>query len=176
MAIPVAFQPSDRDGLLLVDGGLVNNFPTDVAKKMGADIIIGVDIRNDFYNRGKLKSINNVLGQLVNFLSQAKDSTNKNLCTLIIRPDVADYTMSSFNRQAADSLISRGENAANALREQLRALKMRYHLESHKPSRALVKPDYWYIRDLTFTGDYSLDNAFLRKNPEYENTRQFFFR
>ena len=163
MAIPVAFQPSDRDGLLLVDGGLVNNFPTDVAKKMGADIIIGVDIRNDFYNRGKLKSINNVLGQLVNFLSQAKDSTNKNLCTLIIRPDVADYTMSSFNRQAADSLISRGENAANALREQLRALKMRYHLESHKPSRALVKPDYWYIRDLTFTGDYSLDNAFLRK-------------
>ena len=36
MAIPIAFQSSDRDERLLIDGGLVNNFPTDVAKRMGA--------------------------------------------------------------------------------------------------------------------------------------------
>ncbi len=40
MAIPGVFEPSEFDGHLLIDGGLVNNFPTDVAKKMGADIII----------------------------------------------------------------------------------------------------------------------------------------
>jgi len=168
MAIPVAFQPSDRDGFLLVDGGLVNNFPTDVAKRMGADIIIGVDIRNDFYNRKKLKSINNVLGQLVNFLGQAKDSTNKSLCNLIIRPDVAGYTMSSFNSQAVDTLILRGENATNGFREQLRDLKKKYQLEPHKQSRELIKPDYWYITDLTFTGDHSLDDVFLRKTLNME--------
>lgn len=76
MAIPVAFQSSDHQGALLVDGGLVNNFPTDVAKKMGADLIIGVDIRNDFYDRTNLKSLDNVLGQLVNFFDQEKDSVN----------------------------------------------------------------------------------------------------
>lgn len=168
MAIPIAFQSFDREGLLLVDGGLVNNFPTDVAKSMGADIIIGVDIRNDFYDRNNLKTINNVLGQLVNFFDQAKDSTNKSLCELIIRPDVSGYSISSFNNQAVDTLILRGEKAADGFRKQLRELKMKYKLEPPEKSRKLVKPASWYITDLTFTGNYHLDEDFLRKTLNME--------
>jgi len=100
MAIPVAFQSYDREGHLLVDGGIVNNFPTDVAKRMGADIIIGVDIRNDSFDTKKLKSLNNVLGQLINFFDQEKQSANKSYCDLIITPDITGYTMSSFNSKA----------------------------------------------------------------------------
>jgi len=168
MAIPIAFQSSDREGHLLVDGGLVNNFPTDVAKKMGADIIIGVDIRNDFYDRKTLKSLDNVIGQLINFFDQAKDSTNNSLCDLIIRPDVTGYSMSSFNKQAVDTLIVRGEKEANKFRKQLQELKTKYQLETPEKSRALIKPDQWYITDLTFTGNYNLDDDFLRKTLHME--------
>jgi NTE family protein len=163
MAIPLAFQSADRNGELLVDGGVVNNFPTDVAKRMGADIIIGVDIRNDFYDRNKLKSLDNVIEQLINFFDQSKDSVNKSLCDLIIRPDISGYSISSFNKQAVDTLILRGERAADGFRGKLRELKQKYKLEPHEKSRMLVKPDQWYISDLRFSGNYHLDQDFLRK-------------
>ena len=167
MAIPVAFQSSERDSVLLIDGGIVNNFPTDVAKKMGADIIIGVDIRNDYYDRKNLKSIGSVLNQLVIFFDQAKDSINNSLCDMIIRPDITGFSMSSFNA-AVDSLILRGENAANGFREQLRELKRRYHLKPTEKSRAMVKPDRWNITGISFSGKDRLDYEFLQKTMNLE--------
>lgn len=163
MAIPAAFQSAERDGLILIDGGVVNNFPTDVAKKMGADIIIGVDIRNDFYGRGKLKSMNNVLGQLVNFFIQDKDSVNNSLCDLIIRPNVTGYSISSFTNKAVDTLIVRGEIAAALVRDQIRGIKEKNKLEKQEKSRELVMPGTWRITDLDFTGSHHFDDAFLRK-------------
>jgi len=168
MAIPLAIQSSDREQHLLIDGGIVNNFPTDVAKRMGADIIIGVDIRKDFYDRKSLNSLDNVLGQLVNFFDMEKDSVNKSLCDLMIKPEITGYSISSFNNQAVDTLILRGEKAADGFRKQLRELKMKYQLESLEKSRKLIKPDSWYITDLTFTGNYHLDEDFLRKTISLE--------
>ncbi len=46
MAIPGVFTPVRKDSMVLVDGGIVNNYPADVAKAMGADVIIGVDVQN----------------------------------------------------------------------------------------------------------------------------------
>lgn len=163
MAIPIFFQPSDRNGLLLIDGGLANNFPTNVAKEMGADIIIGVDIRNDYYSKENLQSISNIVGQLVNFFDQTKNSSNDSICDLIIRPDVSGFTMSSFNNQAVDTLVKHGEKATNDLREQLRELKAKYRLEPNLLSRAFVKPDRWHITNLTFACKEHIDEEFMRK-------------
>lgn len=163
MAIPVAFQSFDYNGQLLVDGGVVNNFPTDVAKRMGADIIIGVDIRRDYYDRKSLNSFNNVIGQLVNFFDHAKDTINKSLCNIIIKPDINGFSVSSFNKQAVDSLILRGEHAAREVLPQLKELKEKYQLQYHQKQRNLVKPDRWYITDVSFTGTHHLESDFLMK-------------
>lgn len=163
MAIPLVFQPSDRNGKLLVDGGLVNNFPTDVAKRMGADIIIGIDIRNDLYDREKLKTLDNIVGQLIGFFDQSKDSLNRSLCDLIIRPDISGYSISSFSKSAADTLIMRGEREASTFREQLRALKAKYKLAPPVKSREFTTPEQWYVTDMTFAGSYHVDNSFLKK-------------
>ena len=168
MAIPIAFQSSDYDGLLLADGGMVNNFPTDVAKQMGADIIIGVDIRNDFFDRENLKSLDNVVNQMIGFFDQSKDSINNSLCDLIIQPDIKGYSMTSFTNEAADTLILRGEKATLKIKSQIRELKAKYLLDAPEKSRKLVKPDKWYITDLTFTGNYHLDEDFLRKTLNME--------
>ena len=168
MAIPIAFQSSDYNGQLLADGGMVNNFPTDVAKQMGADIIIGVDIRNDFFDRENLKSLDNVVNQMIGFFDQSKDSINNSLCDLIIRPDINGYFMTSFTNEAADTLISRGEKAALKIKSQIRELKAKYQLNPLEKSRMLVKPDKWYVTDLTFTGNYHLDEDFLRTTLNME--------
>ena len=80
MAIPGVFVPAHHNGYTMVDGGVVNNFPADVAKSMGADIIIGVDIRNDLYDSDRITSMKQILNQLVSFYSVSKDSVNKNYC------------------------------------------------------------------------------------------------
>ena len=163
MAIPIAFQSYDRDSLILIDGGLVNNFPTDVAKQLGADIIIGVDIRGDFYERNELNSFDNVLGQLVNFFDRGKEITNKSLCNIMIKPDVSGYSISSFNVRAADTLIRRGENATIALVEQIRELKIKYKLEPCPKSREMIKPNQWHITDLSFNCNTDFDTEFLKQ-------------
>jgi len=163
MAIPGVFEPSERGGLILVDGGVVNNFPTDVAKEMGADIIIGVDIQSDFYTRSEIKSMGEILGQMINFLGMDKNTTNDGLCDLVIRPDITGYTAASFTDEAADTLILRGEKAAGALREQLEELKVKYHLVPKKISRKFVAPDQWKITALHLTGAKHLNESFLKK-------------
>ena len=81
----------------------------------------------------------------------------------MIRPDITGYSISSFNNQAVDTLILRGEKAAGGLRMQLRELKAKYKLEPRAKSRMLVKPEKWHITNLCFTGNYHLDPSFLQK-------------
>ena len=168
MAIPGVFHPCERDSLILVDGGVVNNFPVDVAKQMGADVIIGVDIRGDYYDRTKLKSLGEIFANLINFYSKEKDTENKRLCNLIIRPDVSGYTAASFSHEAADTLIERGEKAAEAMREQIRELKSEYHLVQHDKSRDLVMPEKWKITDVRFHGVKEINKDFLKKTLDLQ--------
>ncbi len=163
MAIPGVFLPCERDSLILVDGGVVNNFPVDVAKKMGADIIIGVDIRGDYYDRRKLKSVSEIFTNLINFYSKEKDARNKDLCNLIIKPDVSGYSAASFSNEAADTLIKRGEEAARGMISQIRALKQEYHLAYHKHSESLIASGRWKIDNVKFTGGKGLNKEFLKK-------------
>lgn len=48
MSVPGALPPYAYDGMLLVDGGVTNNMPVDIARSMGADVIIAVDISTDY--------------------------------------------------------------------------------------------------------------------------------
>ncbi|MEN6455441.1 MAG: patatin-like phospholipase family protein [Prolixibacteraceae bacterium] len=163
MAIPGVFGPSQRDGLILVDGGVVNNFPVDVAREMGADIIIGVDIRGGFYTRKEIKSMGEILGQMVNFLGMEKDAANTGICDLIIRPDITGYSVSSFTGEAADTLILRGEKAAGLVRDQLKELKEKYQLRPREKSRMFIAPEKWEINEVNLTGAKQLNEAFLLK-------------
>ncbi|MDD4198606.1 MAG: patatin-like phospholipase family protein [Paludibacter sp.] len=180
MAIPGVFVPGKHNGYLLVDGGLVNNFPTDVAKKMGADIIIGVDLRKDLYQAEEIASLDKLTNQIINFYSLNKDSVNKSLCNIIIRPDITGYNTSSFNRQALDTLMKRGTKSAMDVIDQIRALKKNSKLlPRHRPS-TFVDQQKWNITGIRFSGNYSISDKLLtstinKKFPgeySYEDIKQ----
>ena len=164
MAIPGIFYSAQRDSMLLVDGGVVNNFPVDVAREMGADIIIGVDIRGGYNKGDKLKSIGDIFGNLINLYSKSKDKQNKKYCNLIIKPDVSGFSSGSFSREAADSLIARGEKAADSLRFEIRQLKEKYHLTPRKISRRLTTPNSWLIDRVEYQSDNRVNRDFLNKS------------
>ncbi len=70
MSIPAALSPIEIDGRLLVDGGISNNLPVDVARDMGADVVIAVDISSQLLGRDTLKSVLDVTTQLTNLLTR----------------------------------------------------------------------------------------------------------
>jgi NTE family protein len=70
MSIPAALAPIEIDGRLLVDGGIAMNLPVDVARSMGADVVIAVDISSELLGRETLRSVLDVTAQLTNLLTR----------------------------------------------------------------------------------------------------------
>jgi len=120
MAIPSIFTPVQIDGKLLVDGGLVHNFPVQDVIDMGADIVIGVSVGDSLLNEDGLKSMLDILSQATFIASYKETQRQIKLTDYFINPIVKPYTTSSFN--AGDSLILRGEQAARMQYEILKSL------------------------------------------------------
>ena len=153
MAVPAVFEPCEREGLFLADGGIVNNFPVDLAKRMGADVIIGLDVRDEYHNRETLKSMDKIFVNLTNFYSKYKDKENKSLCDLIIYPHLSPYNGASFSNKAIDSMIIIGERTAEGMVKQIRQLKKKYNLSAQiTSSKKLKMPEKWKICQIRFQG------------------------
>lgn len=124
MAIPGVFSPVTIGDKVLVDGGLVNNFPADVLKKMGATIIIGVEVTNEKKITQKdIQSLPQLLGRLVVNSTQGKRKANRELCNVHIIPDVSGFGMLSFTPEAIDTLVGRGFKKAAEYHDQLLEIK-----------------------------------------------------
>ncbi len=115
MSIPTFFEPVEINGQLLVDGGLVHNFPVQEAINMGADIIIGVDVQSPHYSSKEeiLANPTRILSQASKILRQPMYEKNLKLCDYYIHPDIAEFSSSSFLH--GDTLIKRGEDATQEL-------------------------------------------------------------
>lgn len=167
MAIPAAFTPVKLDSMVLVDGGLNNNYPADVVKMMGADIIIGVDLgTSDLKNLQHLNSTIGVVGQIVALHGYEKYVHNTEITDLLIRPNTSPYNSASFTTAALDTLIMRGEEAARKQWNELLTLKEKIGSDSistNTHSKAIVlKPhDSFLIRKIYFEGADPRDEKWL---------------
>lgn len=123
MAIPGVFSPVVLDTMMLVDGGIANNYPVDVMRGMGADVIIGVDVSAGLRTMDELNSVVEIVDQLTNFLGMAKYEENIKSTNLYIKPDIEPYSAASFDPAAIDTLILRGERAARAQWDEIVRLK-----------------------------------------------------
>jgi NTE family protein len=142
MAVPAAFDPVEIDGRLLIDGGLANNVPVSVAREMGAEVFIVVDVGSGLYSRDEITSALDITGQLANFLftlnaeAQLKTLGPRDI---LIRPQLGDIGGNSFNRAA--EAIPIGEHAARDAIEALRQYSLSTqdyarHVADRTPPRA----------------------------------------
>ncbi len=99
MSIPGVFAPVDLDGMVLVDGGMVNNYPVDVALAMGADYIIGVDVQSPLLKASELKSVKDIFGQIINLQGEKKYRENLRNTDVLIKVDVTGYSAASFTKR-----------------------------------------------------------------------------
>jgi NTE family protein len=110
MAVPLVFTPVEKDGMLLADGGLVDNLPTDVARDLGADIIIAVDTTSPLLEKSQIRSFINVIDQSISLEMERNVQANRKLASILIRPDLHEFTASDYSE--IPKIIARGEQEA----------------------------------------------------------------
>jgi len=119
-AFPTLFSPVEIDNKLLVDGGVTNNYPIEAVRKMGADIVIGVDVQDKLLDRNKLKGATKILVQITNLQSIEKMKKKVTQTDIYIKPNVEKYGVISF--EDGTDLIKSGEEAAFAVYEKIKDL------------------------------------------------------
>ena len=122
MAIPAVFAPVELNGRILADGGILNNIPTDVAKEMGADIIIVVNIETPIGDRSSLQDLVGILGQT--FLVATIENSRRSLrqANVIFAPDLGNY--STFDFTAGKEIVKLGYEDARNKVELLKSLAL----------------------------------------------------
>lgn len=127
MAIPGAFKPVRRDSLLMLDGGLVNNLPVDVARAMGADYVIAIDLTQNKHPDFKPKTIRKSMPKVTKWLRSRPDFVNYNRnrtqADVYINPTLKGYNVMSFKPKAIRAMIGLGEQAAKEKVSALKSLK-----------------------------------------------------
>ncbi len=168
MAIPAFFSPVRMGDMVLVDGGMTNNYPVDLARAMGADVVIGVTVQDSLRTAEKLNSTLSILLQIVDFNVMNKYEENVANTDVHIRVDPSGYSTASFNATAIDTLINRGEAEAMRHWDELLALKERIGVDpDFKPIRLNpVSPkamtEKVYVKSITFENMTPQDEDFLR--------------
>jgi len=135
MAIPAVFSPVRLNGKVLVDGGMRNNYPVDIAREMGADIVIGVSVHDHPLTYDDVWGTMSVLSQILDVNCKNKFEENKANTDLFMYVDPDGYSAASFSAAAIDTLILRGENEAMRHWDEIIALKKRIGIDdSFKPT------------------------------------------
>ncbi|MBC7522883.1 MAG: patatin-like phospholipase family protein [Flavobacterium sp.] len=119
-AFPSLFSPVEIDGKLLVDGGVSNNYPIEEVRKLGADIIIGVDVQDGLKDRKSLKDATRILVQITNLQMIEKMKEKSKDTDIYIKPKVADYSVISFDK--GEEIIKIGEDATIEVYDKIKLL------------------------------------------------------
>lgn len=109
VSVPGVFVPYQLGEILYVDGAVLNPTPIDVARKMGADIVIAVDLAHKG-ETGTITNLFDVIIQAINIMERQMFNQRQEECDILIRPKVAHLSPSSF--ESIDECVALGEQAA----------------------------------------------------------------
>ncbi|OKL40330.1 patatin-like phospholipase family protein [Pontibacter flavimaris] len=165
MAIPTVFTPSKMDGRVLVDGGLVQNFPVQEVLDMGADFVIGVNVGSGLEPEKNLKSMLDVLVQATFFTSASNlESEKKKTDFLVdILPYLEGYNTGSF--ADTEKVIKIGEHVAREYEDSLRSLAAYMHSfrePMHQPDRSSLE-DSVKVGQVLISGTNATPRRILRR-------------
>ena len=181
MSIPGIYVPARSGNMVLLDGGMRNNFPVDIAKDLGADIVIGIDLINDHPDMSaeKIRNIKDVvMGALGMFAGDSYDRSLKEL-DIRIKPELTGYNLLSFSTEAVEYMLLRGYRAAEEMAPRLDSLRAvigpeKMQFRGHRAIDIADKPVL--IDSILITGVGEKDAAYIRsrlyiKDSSFVNSR-----
>ncbi|HEY6457423.1 MAG TPA: patatin-like phospholipase family protein [Steroidobacteraceae bacterium] len=156
LSAPGLFVPVEREGRVLVDGGIADNLPIDVARAMNVDVLIVVDVGAPLFARDRLGSATAISNQMLSILIR-RDATRQ-LETLaksdiLISPTMGN--LSSFDFGIVPKAMAAGSTAAQQLTDRLRQLALspddyaRYLADRDAVRRGLPRIDFVKVNPLS---------------------------
>ena len=165
MSIPGVFAPVKTGGMVLVDGGIRDNFPTGLAKEMGADIIIGVDLAQGRKGYLDVNNIADIAAQTIEMLGRDTYERNITIPDVTINPHLPEYGSLSFSTEAVDTIMARGWQAAQAQDSLLRVIAARTkgkYISQNRPKAFDFQTDSLIIADVDITGVLPKEKELLK--------------
>lgn len=164
-AFPSLFQPVTIDGRVLIDGGVVNNYPIDEIKKLGVDIIIGIDVQDGLAKSDELTSAVGVLLQINNYRTVNDMKKKAGETDVYIHPDINNYTVVSFDK--GKEIIDEGEKAAMLKYKELKEVALQ---QSHKAERVhCAAKDSLEIDGIELNGNERYSRAYVKGKLRFRN-------
>ena len=176
MAIPAAFSPVRTGDKVLVDGGLKNNYPADIAREMGADVIIGVTVQGAPKVAEDMGGTMSIISQIVDVNCKNKVEENLAITDLHLQVDTKGYGSASFSPAAIDTLIRRGEELAMRHWDDITALKQLIGIDDSfrpvilHPLRPKVMTEKHRVLGFTFENMTPQAERFLRQKFHLDRT------
>ena len=157
-AIPSLFSPVIIDDQMLIDGGVVNNYPVEELRQRGAEVIIGVDVQDTLVPREELKSVFEIFTQVSNFRTIADMTEKIEKTDVFIKPDIRKFSVISFDKGA--EIIEEGEEAARTKMKMLKEIAAR---QTQEGDRLKIRPgiDSLYITRVRIEGNSSYPRAYV---------------
>ena len=164
-ALPSVFSPVILDGKLLIDGGVLNNYPIEEIRKLGADIVIGVDVQSGLRDKEQLQDGTKILFQITNLQMIEKMNDNSKSTNIYIKPDITNIGVVSFEK--AIEIIQRGEEAAFTVYEDLNKLVDRSN-PYQKPKLKTVS-DSLYIKNIVCNNLIHYSKAYIEGKLKFQS-------
>jgi NTE family protein len=120
IAIPLIFTPVEKNGMMLIDGGWIDNLPTDVARDMGATVVIAVDVTSPMRTKNKIKTLVEVADQSLGLLTKDRMEASLKLADLVLRPDLKGYMGKDYD--LIPEIARRGAEEAESKLADIKAL------------------------------------------------------
>ena len=170
-ALPTLYSPVEINGRLLIDGGVIDNYPIEELLAKGVDIVIGVDVQDGLKTRNELKGVTSLLAQINNFSMIEKMEGKQKATNIYIKPDIKGYSVVDFEK--GHEIIVKGKEKALEFVKELapyRNLTSEYRNE-------IVVQDSIYIKEVdfnkldNFTRAYILGKLKFKRNIKISNSQ-----
>ncbi len=169
---PSLFEPAEIEGQILIDGGVVNNYPIDHVKEMGADIIIGVDVQHDLATRESLSSATEILLQINNYRTVNDMKSKSKKTDIYIRPDIDEFSVIDFER--GREIIDNGEISARAKMDQFVQIAEAQKSEP-KPKKNIKLMDSLTINRMIIEGNDRYTRGYIKGKLRFNLSEKIAF-
>ncbi len=177
-SFPSLLTPVVVNDEILVDGGIVDNYPIEKLKEKGVDFIIGVDVQGTLDSRDEITSVPKVLMQIVGYQMYKGFDKKIEETDLYLKPDITEYTDFSFDK--VEELVQVGEDVARNNFTALKKLAMRQKKNNFRKSvstfdlnRNIIIKEVTVSGNKHYTNDYVLDKLRIKANSEVSQ-KEFF--
>jgi NTE family protein len=169
MSIPGIFSPVVQDSMLLVDGGLLNNFPVQIMREKGADLVIGVTV-NGLDTSSYSKGLLDVLGRAYEVVMTQARQDKIPECDICIEVDLPGLTVADF--EEAKQLIEHGRSAAKKVETQLKAIPQKF---AFYEKTGMHTPEKLLLNQIHINGNQEIEEQFILDFLHLEDQHAYTF-